>query len=160
MITVNVGPIDSSNFIIKAFWMPDSQTDLLVATLDSIKIFDLSRSTERPVYDLLIANGKVKDVTIAFLGNDPHLLAMSSTGQVFVQELSPVAAADRGPFFVTATLNLANSELPRVATRDEEEAGAGGLALYYSHAFQLLFLSYGQGQLVRDFAVQLLNGLR
>lgn len=147
LIAVNVGPVDSTNCIIKAFWMPDSQTELLVATLDFVKIFNLATSTEKPVYDLLIANGKIRDVTVAFLGHNPYVLAMSSTGQVFIQELTPVAAADMGPFFVTATLNLANSELPRIASRDEDDGANGGLAVYYSHSFQLLFLSYEQGKL-------------
>lgn len=47
---------------------------------------------------------------------------------------------------MTATLNLAHANLPRVASR-EEEAEAGGLAVYYSHTLQLLFVSYSQGRL-------------
>ena len=150
LIPLNIGQMDSNNFVVKAFWMPDAQTELLVATMDFVKIFDLSKSVDKPIYDLLIANGKIRDVTIAFLGNSPHVLAMSSTGQVFIQELTPVAAADMGPFFVTATLNLANSELPRITSRDDDTPASGGLALYYSHAFQLLFLSYEQGELIRE----------
>ena len=98
-IPVDVGPIDSSNFIVKAMWMADSQTELLIATLDFVKIFDLAKSVSKPVYNLLIANGKVRDVTLVYTPEGgPHVLIMSSTGQVFVQELTPVAAADMGDY--------------------------------------------------------------
>ena len=45
--------LDANNFIIKAVWMPGSQTELALITADFVKVYDLGKDVLSPQYFLL-----------------------------------------------------------------------------------------------------------
>ena len=45
--------LDANNFIIKAVWMPGSQTELALVTADFVKVYDLGKDVLSPQYFLL-----------------------------------------------------------------------------------------------------------
>lgn len=55
--------LEGGNFIIKAIWLPGSQTELALVTADFIKIYDLSKDAISPKYFFLVPAGKVRDCT-------------------------------------------------------------------------------------------------
>jgi E3 ubiquitin-protein ligase UBR4 len=58
--------LESSNFIIKAIWLPGSKSELALVTADFIKIYDLSVDKISPIYYYLLPMGKIKDVTFFY----------------------------------------------------------------------------------------------
>lgn len=55
--------LEGGNFIIKAIWLPGSQTELALVTADFIKIYDLGKDAISPKYFFLVPAGKVRDCT-------------------------------------------------------------------------------------------------
>ncbi|KOB59232.1 putative ubiquitin protein ligase E3 component n-recognin 4, partial [Operophtera brumata] len=51
--------LEANNYIIKAIWLPGSQTQLALVTSDFVKIFDLSRDCTSPMHHFLVPSGKV-----------------------------------------------------------------------------------------------------
>jgi len=47
--------LETGNFIIKALWLPGSQTELALVTADFVKIFDLSKDATNPQYHFLVS---------------------------------------------------------------------------------------------------------
>ena len=136
--------LDANNFIIKAVWMPGSQTELALITADFVKVYDLGKDVLSPQYFLLVPSGKVRDCTLAFMNDGlRYTLIMSHDGHIYFQALSQEASAVNGPFYVTNTLEVDHPAL-REAT-GTEQIGGGGISIYYSQVLQVLFFSYAQG---------------
>ena len=55
--------LETGNFIIKAVWLPGSQTELAIVTADFVKIYDLSLDAISPQYYFLLPSGKIRDST-------------------------------------------------------------------------------------------------
>lgn len=55
--------LEIGNFIIRAIWLPGSQTKLALITADFVKIYDLSIDVLSPQYYFLVPSGKIRDVT-------------------------------------------------------------------------------------------------
>ena len=78
--------LDANNFIIKAVWMPGSQTELALVTADFVKVYDLGKDVLSPQYFLLVPSGKVRDCTLAFMADGfRYVLIMSSAGHIHFQ---------------------------------------------------------------------------
>lgn len=80
--------LETGNFIIRAIWLPGTQTQLALVTADFVKIYDLAKDALSPQYFFLVPSGKIRDVS--FLCADDgtqHLLLMSSAGYIYTQVL-------------------------------------------------------------------------
>ncbi|CAD6222096.1 GSCOCG00011717001-RA-CDS, partial [Cotesia congregata] len=133
---------EPGNFIIKAIWLPGSQTQLSLVTADFVKIYDLSKDALSPQYYFLVPIGKIRDCTFVHTEDGVfYLLLMSSAGYIYSQAMTEESSAKHGPFYVTNTLDIYHPEI-----KDYGQVGGGGVSLYYSHALQLLFFSYTCGK--------------
>lgn len=133
---------EPGNFIIKAMWLPGSQTQLALVTADFVKIYDLGKDALSPQYYFLVPIGKIRDCTFVHTDDDVfYLLLMSSAGYIYSQAMNDASSAKHGPFYVTNTLDIYHPEI-----KDFGQVGGGGVSIYYSHALQLLFFSYTCGK--------------
>ncbi|XP_071948294.1 E3 ubiquitin-protein ligase UBR4-like isoform X1 [Antedon mediterranea] len=134
--------LESGNFIIKAIWLPGSQTELAIVTADFVKIYDLSKDATNPYYYFLLPSGKVRDATFVFTEESRTMILMSSAGYLYAQPMEEISCASHGPFFVTNRLEVAHEDV-----KDSNgNTFGGGVSCYYSHTLQLLFFSYSQGK--------------
>ncbi|XP_076674868.1 E3 ubiquitin-protein ligase-like protein poe isoform X2 [Andrena cerasifolii] len=134
--------LETSNFIIKAIWLPGSQTRLALVTADFVKIYDLGKDALCPQYYFLVPTGKIRDCTFMYAEDGVfYLLIMSSAGYIYGQAMDEESSAKHGPFYVTNTLDVYHPEI-----KDNGQVGGGGVSIYYSHALQLLFFSYACGK--------------
>ncbi|XP_014236597.1 protein purity of essence isoform X3 [Trichogramma pretiosum] len=134
--------LETGNFIIKAIWLPGSQTQLALVTADFVKIYDLSKDALSPQYYFLVPTGKIRDCTFIYTeSGEFHLLLMSSAGYIYNQVMDEDSQAKHGPFYVTHTLDVFHPDI-----KDNGQVCGGGVSIYYSHALQLLFFSYTNGK--------------
>jgi E3 ubiquitin-protein ligase UBR4 len=134
--------LESLNYVIKAVWLPGSQTELAIVTADFVKIYDLGHDILSPQYYFLLPSGKLRDITFVFTDDGQrHALIMSSNGHIYCQEMCEESGAHNGPFYVTTLLDIRHDEI-----ESNENVNGGGISIYYSHTFQLLFFSYAQGK--------------
>ncbi|XP_066906272.1 E3 ubiquitin-protein ligase UBR4 [Halyomorpha halys] len=135
--------LEIGNFIIRAIWLPGSQTKLALITADFVKIYDLSIDVLSPQYYFLVPSGKIRDVTfICTEDGKSTLLLMASTGYIYTQDMDEESSAKHGAFYVTNTLELYHPEM-----KDSNgQICGGGVSVYYSHALRLLFFSYSHGK--------------
>ncbi|XP_060810461.1 E3 ubiquitin-protein ligase UBR4 isoform X2 [Amyelois transitella] len=140
-LVLNTG-LEANNYVIKAIWLPGSQTQLALVTSDFVKIFDLSKDLNNPMHHFLVPSGKVRDVTFVNQDNVTHMLCMSSAGHIYWQPMSEESRAALGTFYVTNTLEVLHPEIQDVAGL----VGGGGVSIYYSHTLKMLFFSYAQGK--------------
>ncbi|CAG4926444.1 unnamed protein product [Colias eurytheme] len=134
--------LEANNYIIKAIWLPGSQTQMALVTSDFIKIYDLSKDLNNPLHYFLVPSGKVRDVTFVNQEGVMHMLCMSSAGHIYWQPMSEESRATLGTFYVTNTLEVLHPEIQDVAGL----VGGGGVSIYYSHTLKMLFFSYAQGK--------------
>lgn len=146
--------LDTNNHIVKPMWLPDSQSELAIVTLDFIKIFDITRESdadfETPIYHFVIPSRKIRDMTFVYSDQEEveeqrrYILILSGRAQVYAQVLG---AEMRGTpnYYVTNQLTME----PPCNTTTAALLGANslsntliGFSLYYSHTMQLLFLSF------------------
>lgn len=105
-LTVTVG-LEGQNYIIKAIWLPGSQTELAVVTHEFVKIFDLAVDAAAPTYHFILASGNVKDVTFVRLdAKDRYMVVMSTNGFVYYQQLCEESLATNGSFYVTNVMQV------------------------------------------------------
>ncbi|CAG5041717.1 unnamed protein product [Parnassius apollo] len=140
-LVLNTG-LEGNNYVIKAIWLPGSQTQLALVTSDFVKIFDLSKDLNNPMHHFLVPSGKVRDVTFVNQDGVMHMLCMSSAGHIYWQPMSEESRATLGTFYVTNTLEVLHPEIQDVAGL----VGGGGVSIYYSHTLKMLFFSYAQGK--------------
>ena len=135
--------LEAGNYIIKAIWLPGSQTLLALVTADSVKIYELLNDALSPSYYFLVPSGKIRDVTFVHTASgEMSILLMSSAGHIYFQQLCEESSARHGSFYVTNIMELTHPEI-----RDTNGSLAGGgVSIYYSHALQLLFCSYAGGK--------------
>ncbi|CAH0559665.1 unnamed protein product [Brassicogethes aeneus] len=133
--------LETGNFIIKAIWLPGSQTKLALVTADFVKIYDLSTDALSPQYYFLVPSGKIRDCTFMYDSATYHILLMSSPGHIYTELLNEESSAKHGTFYVTNTLEV-NMDLVDV----NGHVAGGGVSIYYSHTLGLLFYSYSQGK--------------
>ncbi|XP_036368081.1 E3 ubiquitin-protein ligase UBR4 isoform X5 [Octopus sinensis] len=132
----------SGNFIIKAVWLPGSQTDLAIVTADFVKIYDLSLDAISPQYYFLLPSGKIRDSTFVFGEDGCTMVLMSSSGHIYTQIMEDASNARHGPFYITNILEVKHSDIKDT----NGQIAGGGVSVYYSHALQLLFFSYSHGK--------------
>nr|XP_037270039.1 E3 ubiquitin-protein ligase UBR4-like [Rhipicephalus microplus] len=135
--------LETGNYIIKAMWLPGSQTELALVTADFVKVYDLSVDAVSAQFFFLLPSGRLRDCCFVCPDEGPrHLLLMSSAGYVYCQPLIEESSARHGPFYVTSVLDIQHPDIKgSVGT-----VAGGGVSIYYSHVLQLLFLSYANGK--------------
>ncbi|KAG8431951.1 hypothetical protein GDO86_019058 [Hymenochirus boettgeri] len=133
----------TGNFIIKAVWLPGSQTELAIVTADFVKVYDLSSDALSPTFYFLLPSSKIRDVTFLFNEEGKNIIViMSSAGYVYTQLMEEASSAMHGPFYVTNVLEVNHEDL-----KDSNgQVAGGGVSVYYSHVLQMLFFSYSQGK--------------
>uniref|UniRef100_A0A8D2L812 Ubiquitin protein ligase E3 component n-recognin 4 n=1 Tax=Varanus komodoensis TaxID=61221 RepID=A0A8D2L812_VARKO len=133
----------TGNFIIKAVWLPGSQTELAIVTADFVKIYDLSVDALSPTFYFLLPSSKIRDITFLFNEEGKNIVViMSSAGYIYTQLMEEASSAKHGPFYVTSVLEIAHEDL-----KDSNgQVAGGGVSVYYSHVLQMLFFSYCQGK--------------
>uniref|UniRef100_A0A8C2GSI0 Ubiquitin protein ligase E3 component n-recognin 4 n=1 Tax=Cyprinus carpio TaxID=7962 RepID=A0A8C2GSI0_CYPCA len=133
----------TGNFIIKAIWLPGSQTELAIITADFVKIYDLSVDALSPMYYFLLPSSKIRDATFLFNEEGKNIIViMSSAGYMYTQMMDESSSAQHGPFYVTNVLEINHEDL-----KDSNgQVAGGGVSVYYSHVLQMLFFSYSQGK--------------
>ncbi|XP_056641011.1 E3 ubiquitin-protein ligase UBR4 isoform X2 [Diorhabda sublineata] len=134
--------LETGNFIVKAIWLPGSQTKLALVTADFVKIYDLALDALSPQYFFLVPSGKIRDCTFMYEGGTYHILLMSSPGHIYKEILNEDSSTKYGSFYVTNTLDIFNLEAADV----NGQVAGGGVSIYYSHTLGLLFYSYAQGK--------------
>lgn len=163
--------LDTNNYIIKALWLPNSQTELAIVTIEFIKIYDLSREDrDSPLYNFVIPSRKIRDMTFYTHEDSGSLrrfaLVFSSRGQIYAQELTfeamcdrerervraggnaaPIAANAAGgdtssAFYLTTVLNV---NFPASWPTSAHQQ-AVSFSIYYSHLLGMLFVSYFSGE--------------
>lgn len=134
--------LETGNFIIKAIWLPGSQTHLALVTADFVKIYDLGKDALSPQYYFLVPSGKIRDCTFMYDEGTYHILLMSSPGQIYTEVLNEDSSAKHGTFYVTNTLEVFHLDITDV----NGQVAGGGVSIYYSHTLGLLFYSYVQGR--------------
>ena len=135
--------LEAGNYIIKAIWLPGSQTLLALVTADSVKIYELLNDALSPSYYFLVPSGKIRDVTFVHTSTgEMSILLMSSAGHIYFQQLCEESSAKHGSFYVTNMMELTH---PDIRDTNGSLAG-GGVSIYYSHSLQLLFCSYAAGK--------------
>lgn len=98
--------LETGNFIIKAIWLPGSQTKLALVTADFVKIYDLSVDADNPQYFFLVPSGKIRDCTFMYEDGIYHILLMSSPGHIYTEILNEESSTKYGSFYVTNTLEV------------------------------------------------------
>lgn len=98
--------LETGNFIIKAVWLPGSQTKLALVTADFVKIYDLSKDALSPQYYFLVPSGKIRDCTFMYEEGTYNILLMSSPGHIYTEVLNEASSAKHGTFYVTNTLEV------------------------------------------------------
>ncbi|XP_075462125.1 E3 ubiquitin-protein ligase UBR4 isoform X4 [Ascaphus truei] len=133
----------TGNFIIKAVWLPGSQTELAIVTADFVKVYNLSMDALSPTFYFLLPSSKIRDVTFLFNEEGKNIIViMSSAGYVYTQIMEEASSAKHGPFYVTNVLEVNHEDL-----KDSNgQVAGGGVSVYYSHVLQMLFFSYCQGK--------------
>ncbi|BFZ02848.1 hypothetical protein BsWGS_05885 [Bradybaena similaris] len=134
--------LTTGNFIIKAIWLPGSQTELAIVTADFVKIYDLGVDAISPQYFFLLPSGKIRDVTFIFNDESRALVLMASSGYIYTQTLEDSSSARHGPFYITNVTEVKHADLKDM----NGQVAGGGVSVYYSHALQLIFFSYTQGK--------------
>ncbi|KAL3276929.1 hypothetical protein HHI36_012295 [Cryptolaemus montrouzieri] len=134
--------LETGNFIIKALWLPGSQTKMALVTADFVKIYDLAVDSLSPQYYFVVPSGKIRDCTFMYDEGTYHILIMSSSGHILNEVLNEESSAKHGSFYVTNNLEVYHLDN---ADANGHVAG-GGVSIYYSHTLGLLFYSYGQGK--------------
>ncbi|CAL1532573.1 unnamed protein product [Lymnaea stagnalis] len=134
--------LTSGNFIIKAVWLPGSQTELAIITADFVKIYDLGVDAISPQYFFLLPSGKVRDVTFIFNDDCRAMVMIASSGYIYTQTLEESSSAKHGPFYITNVLEVKHADLKDI----NGQVAGGGVSVYYSHALQLIFFSYSSGK--------------
>ncbi|ELU10961.1 hypothetical protein CAPTEDRAFT_154354 [Capitella teleta] len=142
--------LESGNFIIKAVWLPGSQTKIAVITADFVKVYDLSKDAISPQFYFLLPSGKIRDATFIIAEDSETLLLMSSSGYIYTQSMDDESSAEHGPFYITNILEVKHPDLKDIGC----QVAGGGVSIHYSHALQLLFFSYTHG---RSFAAPVLR---
>ncbi|XP_055978695.1 E3 ubiquitin-protein ligase UBR4 isoform X1 [Sorex fumeus] len=133
----------TGNFIIKAVWLPGSQTELAIVTADFVKIYDLSVDALSPTFYFLLPSSKIRDVTFLFNEEGKNIIVMmSSAGHIYTQLMEEASGAQQGPFYVTNVLEVNHEDLKD----SNSQVAGGGVSVYYSHVLQMLFFSYCQGK--------------
>ena len=144
--------LTTGNFIIKAIWLPGTQTELAIVTADFVKIYNLGSDALSPQYFFLLPSGKIRDATFVTTELGCHMVLMASTGYIYTQVLEETSSAKHGPFYITNVLEVNHEDLKET----NGNVAGGGVSIYYSHALQLLFFSYSQG---KSFAVTVTKDL-
>ena len=140
--------LETGNYIIKSIWLPGEQTQLALVTADFVKIYDLSIDIISPQYYFLLPSGKIRDLTFVFTDEEvmkrqeKHVLIMSSAGHIYCQEMCEQSSAKNGPFYVTNILDVNHEDTTDISSH----INGGGISIYYSHTFKLLFFSYQNGK--------------
>ncbi|CAH1990557.1 unnamed protein product [Acanthoscelides obtectus] len=134
--------LETGNFIIKAVWLPGSQTQLALVTADFVKIYDLATDAVNPEYYFLVPSGKIRDCTFMYEAGTYHILLMSSPGHIYTEVLNEQSSTKFGSFYVTNTLEVFHLEVVDI----NGQVAGGGVSIYYSHTLGLLFYSYAQGK--------------
>lgn len=98
--------LETGNFIIKAVWLPGSQTKLALLTADFVKIYDLAKDALSPQYYFLVPSGKIRDCTFMYEDGVYNILLMSSPGHIYTEILNEESSAKHGSFYVTNTLEV------------------------------------------------------
>lgn len=98
--------LETGNFIIKAIWLPGSQTQLALVTADFVKIYDLAKDALSPQYYFLVPSGKIRDCTFMYEDKLYNILLMSSPGHIYYEALNEDSSAKHGSFYVTNTLEV------------------------------------------------------
>lgn len=98
--------LETGNFIIRAIWLPGSQTQLALITADFVKIYDLSKDALSPQYFFLVPSGKIRDCTFIYEDGVYNILLMSSPGHIYTETLNEESSAKHGTFYVTNTLEV------------------------------------------------------
>ncbi|CAH1119052.1 unnamed protein product [Phaedon cochleariae] len=134
--------LETGNFIIKALWLPGSQTELALVTADFVKVYDLGIDALSPRYFFLVPSGKIRDCTFMYEDGIYHILLMSSPGHIYTEVLNEDSSTKYGTFYVTNTLDVYHLDVTDV----NGQLAGGGVSIYYSHTLGLLFYSYAQGK--------------
>ena len=101
----------TGNFIIKALWLPGTQTELAIVTADFVKIYNLSADAVSPQYFFLLPSGKIRDVSFVFSEEGRYIVLMSSAGYIYTEAMDESSSASHGPFYITNVIEVKHNDL-------------------------------------------------
>jgi len=129
-VPIEVSPTSSrsSPNIRRLYWLPNSQTKLLILDSMFIRILDLAKDSLSPTHCFAVEGDTICDVTVAPSGDGGvMILAICASGQICCQ---PLASCTDGPELMTNFVRA-----------PEHTIGASGAAIHYSR-LGVLLLSY------------------
>lgn len=131
------------NYIIKSIWLP-SQSELAIITADYVTIYNLSESLSKPVYCFELPE-KIRDATFLFTSDGKrYFLFLSVQGDIYYEQLNAKSQSQNSPYFVTSQIEFKFKEDFQTVI-GKYQFNEGGVSIFYSHLFQLLFVSYENG---------------
>lgn len=131
------------NYIIKSIWLP-GQSELAIITADYVTIYNLSESLSKPVYCFELPE-KIRDATFLFTSDGKrYFLFLSVQGDIYYEQLNAKSQSQNSPYFVTSQIEFKFKEDFQTVI-GKYQFNEGGVSIFYSHLFQLLFVSYENG---------------
>lgn len=131
------------NYIIKSIWLP-SQSELAIITADYVTIYNLSESLSKPLFCFELPE-KIRDATFLFTSDGKrYFLFLSVQGDIYYEQLNAKSQSQSAPYFVTSQIEFKFKEDFQTVI-GKYQFNEGGVSIFYSHLFQLLFVSYENG---------------
>lgn len=124
-----------------AIWIPGSQSMIAIVTVDTVQVFDISKSFNDPEYFFILPTGKIKDCTFSNIEGLIFLYILTMSGHIYVQVMDTDALAVNGRFYVTNTLDLYHVMI----TTLDDVILSGGSSIYFSQPLNILIVSFLSG---------------
>ncbi|KRY72483.1 Intron-binding protein aquarius, partial [Trichinella pseudospiralis] len=140
--------IDKKETVRRAFWMPNSTTEVVVVTTQRVCVYYLWYSYELPVYCYQLHSGAVADATVAYYEEKSltrFIIIMSNNGLLYTEKIGQshvIPKKDRLKY-LQDPLKFTHPALQDIAV---EKLKNCGLSVHYSHCLSTLFFSYSNGE--------------
>ncbi|KRZ57022.1 Intron-binding protein aquarius [Trichinella nativa] len=145
--------MDNGETVRRAFWMPNSASEVVLVTTQRVSVYYLWYSYELPVYCYRLYSGAVADATVAYYEENCQsekcltrfIIIMSSDGRLYVENIGQsqtIPKEDRLKY-LRDPLNFAHPDWQDVVLENFENCG---LSVHYSHCLSTLFFSYSNGK--------------
>ncbi|KRX19899.1 Intron-binding protein aquarius [Trichinella nelsoni] len=150
MLTLNM---DNEETVRRAFWMPNSASEVVLVTTQRVSVYYLWYSYELPVYCYRLYSGAVADATVAYYEENCQsekcltrfIIIMSSDGRLYMEKMGQsqtIPKQDRLKY-LRDPLKFAHPDWQDIVVEKLENRG---LSVHYSHCLSTLFFGYSNGK--------------
>ncbi|KRY36956.1 Intron-binding protein aquarius [Trichinella spiralis] len=150
MLKLNMG---NEETVRRAFWMPNSASEVVLVTTQRVSVYYLWYSYELPVYCYRLYSGAVADATVAYYEENCQsekcltrfIIIMSSDGCLYMEKMGQsqtIPKQDRLKY-LRDPLKFAHPDWQDMVVEKLENRG---LSVHYSHCLSTLFFGYSNGK--------------